>query len=128
MSTTKRESLHQVQKSYQHTILLHPQGSHPKEIKSLTHSLHGQITCSVFDRYTPCPAKETGKNTKSLIQRETKTEDYKGTKILILQKIACALLPQDFSTRLFLRIAALFVETIDKLLVRMIDTINPQSN
>ena len=75
MSTTKRESLHQVQKSYQHAILLHPQGSHPKEIKILTHSLHGQITCSVFERYTPCPAKETGKNTKSLIQRETKTED-----------------------------------------------------
>ena len=43
MSATKRESLHQVQKSYQHAILLHPQGSHPKEIKILTHSLHGQI-------------------------------------------------------------------------------------
>ena len=43
MSTTKRESLHQVQKSYQHAILLHSQGSHPKEIKILTHSLHGQI-------------------------------------------------------------------------------------
>ena len=43
MSTTKRESLHQVQKSYQHAILLHPQRSHPKEIKILAHSLHGQI-------------------------------------------------------------------------------------
>jgi len=75
MSTTKRESLHQVQKSYQHAILLHPQGSHPKEIKILTHSLHGQIGGG---------------------------------------HVVCLL--------------ALFVETIDKLLVRMIDTINPQSN
>ena len=63
----------------------------------------GQNTCSVLDRYTPCPAKETGKKHQIIIQRETKTEDFKGTKILILQKIACALLPQDFSTRLFLQ-------------------------
>jgi len=43
MSTTKRESLHKVQKAYQHAILVHPQASHPKEIKIVTHSLHGQI-------------------------------------------------------------------------------------
>ena len=95
MSTTKRESLRQVQKSYQHAILLHPQGAHPKEIKILTHSLHGQIGGG----HVVCLSHSRRQN----IQRETKTEDFKGTKILILQKIACALLPQDFSTRLFLQ-------------------------
>ena len=39
MSTTKRESLRQVQKSYQHAILLHPQGSHPKKIKILAQDM-----------------------------------------------------------------------------------------
>ena len=116
MSTTKRESLRQVQKSYQQAILLHPQGFHLKEIKILAHSLHGQIGGG----HVVCLSHSRRQN----IQRETKTGDLKEPKFLYCKKLRV----RSYLKITCLRIAALFVETIEKLLVRMIDTINPQSN
>ena len=85
MSTTKRESLRQVQKSARHLV-----ASTGLPSKRNKNSSPGHVVCLSHSR-------------RQNILRETKTEDFKGTKILILQKIACALLPEDFSTRLFLR-------------------------